>query len=162
MATRVPGQRGQPTVPLAVLSGWVVGSAAYGVAVSLLARWPAAVRSRGHGGAARPGELATATAVVVVGAVLLLAGRPRRPAVGLRAAVALGLLGFGAAWVAWGLVDQHVLRTFDLAVGSPWAGAWDGLFHGVGVMAAGVGTSLLTTDPRPTAGAEATAADPVP
>jgi hypothetical protein len=141
--TRVVGT-GEPIRDVAVLlAGWVVGSGAYAVAVTWLARWPAAVRARGRGGAARPLELAAVASVAVVAiVVLLVAGRGRAwPAPGT--GTALVLVASGAAWVTWGLLDQHVLRTFDLAPGSVWSGAWDGVFHGVGVTAAGVGVSML-------------------
>jgi hypothetical protein len=98
-------------------------------------------------------------AAAALAAVVLWSGRPKhrlgrseppsgnpteRPGLERWMTVALLLVGSGAAWVLWGVLDQHLLRTFDLAPGSAWAGAWDGLFHGVGVMAAGVGTSMIS------------------
>jgi hypothetical protein len=140
---RAAGSGDPSRAVVALLGGWVGGSVAYALVVIWLARWPAAVRARGRGGAARPLELATVAAIAVVAVVvLLIAGRGRAwPAP--RTGAALVLVASGAAWVAWGLLDQHVLRTFQLAPGSVWSGAWDGVFHGVGVTAAGVGVSML-------------------
>jgi len=103
--------------------------------------------------------VAIVAAAAAVAALVLRSGRPKEgpgpsgpapghprvgPGLERWMTVALVLVGSGAAWVVWGVLDQHLLRTFDLAPGSAWAGAWDGLFHGVGVMAAGVGTSMIS------------------
>jgi hypothetical protein len=143
------GGHGSRLDVVVLLAGWIGGSVVYAVAVTGLAHSPSVVRARGSGGAARPVEIGAVTLAAVVVIAVLLAGRRGGawPAPGV--VVALLLVGSGAAWVAWGLVDQHVLRTFDLAPGSVWSGAWDGLFHGVGVMAAGVGTSMLSAGARP-------------
>jgi hypothetical protein len=118
------------------------GSAVYAVVVSVLARWPAVVRARGSGGAARPLLIAAVTVpLAVAGMALAWRSRGHRPAT--RYVVALSCVGFGAAWVVWGVVEQHLLRTFDVAPGAG-AAAWDALFHGVGVVTAGLGTSILS------------------
>jgi hypothetical protein len=128
-----------------VLVGVVIGSACYVAAVTGLAHWPDVIRRRG---AASPAEPLLVAVVAAVAAVAAAAGRSRRskgtPGLEHWMTVALLLVGSGGAWVVWGVLDQHLLRTFDLTPGSAWAGAWDGLFHGVGVMAAGVGTSLIS------------------
>jgi hypothetical protein len=122
--------------------------------VTALAHWPSIVHARGHGGAARPLLIAAVTFAAVVAATVLRArrratrDRPRPGGASIlspdRATVlALVLLGFGGAWSGWGMVDQHLLQAFDLTPGSAWAGAWDGLFHGVGVMTAGIGTWMV-------------------
>jgi hypothetical protein len=117
------------------------GSAAYAAVVSVLAHWPSLLRDRGAGGAARPVLIAAvAVPLAVAGAVLLLVDR--MPA--QRNAVATALVGVGAAWVAWGLVEQHLLRTFDVAPRAAAAGVWDALFHAVGLVTAGIGASLLS------------------
>jgi hypothetical protein len=67
-----------------------------------------------------------------------------RGRLGRRFGSALLCVAFGAAWVAWGLVEQHLLRTFDVAPGSVGAGGWDALFHGVGIVTAGLGASVLS------------------
>jgi len=111
--------------------------------VTLLARWPSIVRARGSGGAARPLIVAVVAAPLLVGAVVLWTGSAPVPR---RALVALGAVGFGAAWLVWGLLEHHVLHTFDLTPGSGGAAAWDGVFHGVGVLTGGVGTSMLSAE----------------
>ena len=118
------------------------GSAVYAAVVSVLARWPSIVRARGAGGAARP-FLVTAVTVPVAVAAGALWWLSRGGRLAPRLAVALACVGFGAAWVAWGVVEQHLLRTFDVAPGAGAAG-WDALFHGVGVLTTGLGTSLLS------------------
>ncbi len=127
------------TVLSAVLGGLAAGSVAYAAFVSALAHWPSVVRARGHGGAARPALVAVFVVVVVAGAVLTRGGDGLPGPV----RVAMWLVGAGTAWVAWGLLDQHLLGTFDLAPGSAWEGAWDALFHGIGAVAAGVGVSMV-------------------
>jgi hypothetical protein len=124
-----------------LLGGAVCGSAAYVGVVTLLAHWPSIVRARGTGGAARPLLVAIVTVPLLVAAVVVWTASGPIPR---RALVALAAVGFGTAWVLWGLFEQHVLRTFDVAPGSGAAAAWDSLFHGVGVLTAGVGTSLLS------------------
>jgi hypothetical protein len=124
-----------------LLLATAAGSALYAVVVSVLARWPSIVRADGAGGAARPALVsAVAVPLVVAGLALLRASRP----VPRRNLAAVALVGTGAAWVAWGLVEQHLLGTFALAPGAFAAGAWDGLFHAVGFVTAGVGASLLS------------------
>jgi len=128
-------------VGAAFLLGAAAGSAAYAAVVSLLARWPSIVRAKGSGGAARPVLVAAvAVPLAVVGVALLLGARADRT----RRGAAVALVGVGAAWVAWGLVEQHLLRTFVLTPNAAGADAWDALFHGVGLLTAGVGTSLLS------------------
>ena len=128
-----------------LLLGAAAGSAVYVAVVSLLARWPHLVRARGGGAAARP-LLVAAVAVpaAVVGVVWWRSSRGRRGAPAVRHAVAFASVGFGAAWVVWGVLEQHLLRTFDVAPGSGSAAAWDSLFHGIGVITAGLGTSILS------------------
>jgi hypothetical protein len=125
-----------------LLLGTAAGSAAYVLAVSVLARWPSIVRARGGGGAARPALVAAVAVPLAVAGVVLLATSPRATA---RNAAAMACVGFGGAWVAWGLLEQHVLRSFDLAPGAAAAGAWDAMFHAIGLVLAGLGTSLLST-----------------
>jgi len=128
-----------------VLVGVVIGSLCYVGAVTGLAHWPSVIRRRGAASPAQPLLVAVVVAAAGVAAAAVRARRPRGGGELERwMTVALLLVGSGAAWVVWGVLDQHLLRTFDLAPGSAWAGAWDGLFHGVGVMAAGVGTSLIS------------------
>jgi len=132
-----------------LLLGAAAGSAAYAAAVTMLARWPSIVRDRGAGGAARPLLVAAvAVPVAVAGVLLLVRDRGAAP----RHTVATALVGVGAAWVAWGLVEQHLLRTFDVAPGAAAAATWDALFHAVGLVTAGVGTSILSAR-RPIPGA---------
>jgi len=128
-----------------VLLGIVIGSACYVAAVTGLAHWPSIIRRRGDRSPAEPVLVAVVAAIAAIAAVVLRSGRAEhRPGLARWMTVALLLIGSGAAWVVWGVLDQHLLRTFDLTPGSAWAGAWDGLFHGVGVMAAGAGTSLIS------------------
>jgi hypothetical protein len=124
-----------------LLLGTAAGSAAYAVALSVLARWPSIVRARGTGGAARPALVVAVAVPLAVAGVVLLAASDRAPA---RTIAAMACVGFGGAWVAWGLLEQHLLRTFDLAPGAAAAGAWDALFHAIGLVVAGVGASLLS------------------
>jgi len=126
------------------LVGVALGSVAYGIVVTTLSRWPAAIHTRGHGGAARPVWIAAFLVVVVMVALVDRSQPGLRASTDRRTRVALVLVGFGAAWVAWGLVEQHLLQTFILDPDSPWSGAWDGLFHGIGVLTAGVGTSMIS------------------
>jgi hypothetical protein len=128
-----------------LLVGAAAGSAAYAGAVTLLAHWPSVVRARGTGGAARPALVAAVAVPAAVAAVgLWWTSRGRGGRLGRRVGVALLCVAFGSAWLAWGLVEQHLLRTFDVAPGSAAAGGWDALFHGVGVLVAGAGTSILS------------------
>ena len=136
---------GSRRVGALLLLGAAAGSAVYVAAVSLLARWPHLVRARGGGAAARPVLVgAVALPAAVLGVVWWRTSRGRRGAPLRRHAVAFACVGFGAAWVVWGVLEQHVLRTFDVAPGSGSAAAWDSLFHGVGVVTAGLGTSILS------------------
>ena len=129
----------------ALLAGAAAGSAVYAGAVTVLARWPAVVRARGAGGAARPVVVAAVAAPVAVAALVLWwRSRGSGGRLGRRFGSALLCVAFGAAWVAWGLVEQHLLRTFDVAPGSVGAGGWDALFHGVGVVTAELGASVLS------------------
>ena len=125
----------------ALLLGTAVGSGVYATVVSVLARWPAIVRARGAGGAARPLLVTLVAVPLALAGVALLATSRGAPA---RNLVAMAWVGFGAAWVAWGLVEQHLLGTFVLAPGAAAAGEWDAIFHAVGLAMAGAGTSLLS------------------
>ncbi len=148
-----------PGMGAVLLLGTAAGSAVYAAAVSVLARWPSVVRARGAGGAARP-ALVAAMAVPLALAGLVLWVRARGlPARGrpLRNAAAMACVGSGGAWVAWGLVEQHLLRSFDLAPGAAAAGAWDALFHAAGLLVAGVGTALMTAEGTATSPARAAA-----
>ena len=120
-----------------------MGSAAYVAAVTVLAHWPSIVRARGTGGAARPVLVAVVAAPLLLAAVVLWSGSGPVPR---RALVALAAVGFGSAWLVWGVLEHHVLHTFDLAAGSGGAAAWDAVFHGVGVLTGGVGTSMLSAE----------------
>jgi len=136
-----PAQVGGGALGAALLVGAALGSAVYAVVVSVMARWPGVLHARGSGGAARPALVAVvAVPLAIAGVVLFAASRPA-PA---RNLVAMAWVGFGAAWVAWGLVEQHLLGTFVLAPGAAAAGEWDAMFHAVGLVMAGVGTSLLS------------------
>ena len=131
---------GRGMVGVLLLAG-AAGSAAYAAVVSVLAQWPSLLRDRGAGGAARPVLVAAvAVPVAVAGAALLVIDRMPAP----RNAVATALVGVGAAWVTWGLLEHHVLRSFDVAPHAAAAGAWDALFHAVGLVTAGIGASLLS------------------
>ena len=132
----VVDRRQAPAVMRAVLGGLALGSVAYVAALAWLARWHAVVRGRG-GSASHPGVVLMVALVCAIGSSGLR-GR-RSPA---RLQVAMVMIGSGVAWVVWGLIEQHVLRTFVLAPGSPWAGVWDGLFHGAGLIVAAIGTAM--------------------
>jgi len=146
-----PGPIAARAVAAVLLLGAAAGSAVYVVALSVMAHWPSIVRARGTGGAARPAVVAPAAAALgIAGLVVLLTSHRGAHPVGAgltgsaRNITGVACVGFGAAWVVWGLVEQHLFRTFDLAPGAATAGAWDALFHAVGFVAAGVGTTLLS------------------
>jgi predicted membrane protein DUF2243 len=146
---RTAGEETGRRIAAVLLLGAAAGSAAYAAAVTVLARWPSIVRDRGAGGAARPLLVAAVAVPIAAGGVLLLvSNRGAAP----RHAVATALVGVGAAWVVWGLVEQHLLRTFDVAPRAAAAATWDALFHAVGLVTAGVGTSILSAR-RPIPGA---------
>jgi len=148
---RTAGEETGRRIVAVLLLGAAAGSAAYAAAVTVLAHWPSIVRDRGAGGAARPLLVAVVAApVAVAGVLLMLLVRDRGAA--SRHTVAAALVGVGAAWVAWGLVEQHLLHTFDVAPGAAAAATWDALFHAVGLVTAGVGTSILSAR-RPIPGA---------
>jgi hypothetical protein len=173
VSVRAPHRPAAPSAPAGrglgavLLLGTAVGSAVYAIAVSVMARWPSIVRERGSGGAARPVLVAAvAVPLAVAGLVLLVRARAwATPGARARAFAAVACVGFGGAWVAWGLVEQHLLRSFDLAPGAAASGAWDALFHAAGLLVAGLGTALMSAEGsgRPSAsaaGRQPTAATP--
>ncbi len=142
MLAPAPPHLGSRALGAALLIGTALGSAAYALVVSVLAHWPSIVRAHGSGGAARPALVAAVAVPLAVAGVVLSA--TSRGGAAARNLVAMVWVGVGAAWVAWGLVEQHLLGTFVLAPGAAAAGEWDAMFHAVGLVTAGVGTSLLS------------------
>jgi hypothetical protein len=120
---------------LGIGAGAVIGTIAYELALRLLTAWNVAVWHHGRD-PARDIALWAATAAVVV---LTVAAYRRRPTtIARRAAVAGMLLGGGAAWVGWGLFDQHVLKLFEISPSSNPI-LWDTVWHGAGAVVAGIG-----------------------
>lgn len=80
---------------------------------------------------------------LVVVAATVAAGQMRRHRAGLDAAMSAVMMGAGASWVLWGLVDQHALHLFHIAPDSRYTVFWDVVFHGVGALAVAIGWNLF-------------------
>ena len=94
---------------------------------------------------ARDAVLVAAAAVALLAAVAL---ERRERTGGWRDRLGSGLIGVGAAWLGFGIVDQHWFTLF--AIGGGGLG-WDVAFHGVGEGAMAAGLLALRAADRATA-----------
>jgi hypothetical protein len=122
-----------------VVAGWVGGSIVYAMAILAASQRSSVISWRQGDDWIR--WVAMAAITLAAGVLVVF---PRQAAA--RPILPLVLVGFGAAWTGWGVVDQHLLHTFALMPQSAWAAQADGLFHGVGIAAAGAGTWLFVRD----------------
>lgn len=133
----------------ALLVGAAIGSLLYRIVVEVLLAVDAVDEKPGYDDAAvrdvilRVGPWA---ALVAGGGLLWWAARhddhPTR-----RLVAGAALLGAGIALFGWSALDMHGLGLYDWRAGSP-AGVLDIAYHGVGVLAAIVGYTLLTAPAR--------------
>jgi hypothetical protein len=121
----LPARPGQGAARRAVLGGFAAGSVAYVGVLWVLAQVTTLVAGPGRG---------AASAAILLVALASAAGAAiadPRPAPGAAVVVAAG-----AAWVGWGVVEQHIVHSLRLADGA----LLDATFHGLGIAVAAAGT----------------------
>ena len=138
----------RPPAVVAVARGFVAGTWIYMASLVLLAALGAVELS----GAASPWVVRSAFAAAVVAAALWAAGRAPAPA---GSTIGCALIGGGAAFSLWSLVDMHAYSLVEIADGSL---LWDASVHGVGPMMVTAGILLTRRRPASVAAEPAVAA----